>query len=114
MMSLSPGIGSPYPWLRELKSEERGLYLIHLLIGCANHVANGSLENANMLLEQISQLASPDGDTIQRVAAYFTQALADRILKTWPGLHRALNSTRIAMVSDEILVQKLFLSFSCS
>ncbi|XP_047162001.1 scarecrow-like protein 3 [Vigna umbellata] len=108
MMSLSPGIGSPYPWLRELKSEERGLYLIHLLIGCANQVANGSLENANMLLEQISQLASPDGDTIQRVAAYFTQALADRILKTWPGLHRALNSTRIAMVSEEILVQKLF------
>ncbi|CAJ1927137.1 unnamed protein product [Sphenostylis stenocarpa] len=108
MMSLSPGIGSPYPWLRELKSEERGLYLIHLLIGCANHVANGSLENANVLLEQISQLASPDGDTIQRVAAYFTEALADRILKTWPGLHRALNSTRIAMVSEEIIVQKLF------
>jgi len=108
MMSLSPGIGSPYPWLRELKSEERGLCLIHLLISCANHVANGSLENANMLLDQISQLASPDGDTIQRVAAYFTQALADRILKSWPGLHRALNSTRIAMVSDEILVHKLF------
>ncbi|XP_057450096.1 scarecrow-like protein 3 [Lotus japonicus] len=108
MMSLSPSIGSPYPWLRELKSEERGLYLIHLLLTCANHVAAGSLENANITLEQISQLASPDGDTMQRIAAYFTEALADRILKTWPGLHRALNSTRIVMVSEEILVQKLF------
>ncbi|KAJ1391278.1 hypothetical protein SESBI_36843 [Sesbania bispinosa] len=108
MMSLSPSIGSPYPWLRELKSEERGLYLIHLLLTCANHVAVGSLENANITLEQISQLASPDGDTMQRIAAYFTEALADRILKTWPGLHRALNSTRIVMVSEEILVQKLF------
>ncbi|KAJ1386096.1 hypothetical protein SESBI_41139 [Sesbania bispinosa] len=108
MMSLSPSIGSPYPWLRELKSEERGLYLIHLLLTCANHVAAGSLENANVTLEQISQLASPDGDTMQRIAAYFTEALADRILKTWPGLHRALNSTRIVMVSEEILVQKLF------
>ncbi|XP_057456744.1 scarecrow-like protein 3 [Lotus japonicus] len=109
MMSLSPTtLGSPNPWLRELKSEERGLYLIHLLLTCANHVAAGSLENANTTLEQISMLASPDGDTMQRIAAYFTEALADRILKTWPGLHRALNSTRMILVSEEILVQKLF------
>ncbi|KAE8705736.1 Scarecrow-like protein 3 [Hibiscus syriacus] len=108
MMSLSPNLGSPYPWLRELKSEERGLYLIHLLLTCANHVANGSLENANIALEQISQLATPDGDTMQRMAAYFNEALADRILKAWPGLHKALNSTRITLVSEEILVRKLF------
>jgi hypothetical protein len=108
MMSLPPSLGSPYPWLKELKSEERGLYLIHLLLTCANHVAAGSLENANIALEQISQLASPDGDTMQRIAAYFTEALADRILKAWPGLHKALNSTRITLVSEEILVQKLF------
>lgn len=108
MMSLQPNLGSPYPWLKELKSEERGLYLIHLLLTCANHVAAGSLENANIALDQISQLASPDGDTMQRIAAYFTEALADRILKAWPGLHKALNSTRITLVSEEILVQKLF------
>ncbi|XP_022753694.1 scarecrow-like protein 3 [Durio zibethinus] len=108
MMSLSPKLGSPYPWLRELKSEERGLYLIHLLLTCANHVATGSLENANISLEQISQLASPDGDTMQRMAAYFTEALADRILKGWPGLHKALNSTKITLVSEEVLVRKLF------
>ncbi|EOY17606.1 Scarecrow-like protein 3 isoform 1 [Theobroma cacao] len=107
-MSLSPGLGSPFPWLRELKSEERGLYLIHLLVQCANHVAAGSLENANIGLEQISHLASPDGDTMQRIAAYFTEALADRMLKAWPGLHKALNSTKISSVSEEILVQKLF------
>lgn len=108
MMSLSPNLGSPYPFVRELKSEERGLYLIHLLLTCANHVAAGSLENANIALEQISQLASPDGDTMQRIAAYFTEALADRILKAWPGLHKALNSTKLTLVSEEILVQKLF------
>ena len=108
LMSLSPGLGSPYPWLRELKSEERGLYLIHLLLACANHVAAGSIENANIGLEQISHLASPDGDTIQRIAAYFTEALADRMLKGWPGLHKALNSTKISSISEEILVQKLF------
>ncbi|RXI03181.1 hypothetical protein DVH24_003833 [Malus domestica] len=103
MISLSPSLGSPYPWLKELKSEDRGLYLILLLLTCANHVATGSLENANVALEQISQLAAADGDTMQRIAAYFTEALADRILKAWPGLHRALNSTKISLVSDEIL-----------
>ncbi|KAJ8751251.1 hypothetical protein K2173_016432 [Erythroxylum novogranatense] len=108
MMSLSPGVGSPYPWLRELKSEERGLYLIHLLLTCANHVATGSLENAEIALGQISQLASPDGDTMQRIAAYFTEALAHRIIKAWPGLHKALNATRITLVPDEILVRKHF------
>ncbi|KAL6340347.1 hypothetical protein AAG906_005799 [Vitis piasezkii] len=108
MMSPSPSLGSPYPWLRELKSEERGLCLIHLLLTCANHVASGSLENVNIALEQISQLASADGDTMQRIAAYFTEALADRILKTWSGLHKALNSTRISFPSEDILVRKLF------
>ncbi|CAN6695035.1 unnamed protein product [Malus baccata var. baccata] len=103
MISLSPSSGSPCPWLKELKSEDRGLYLIHLLLTCANHVATGSLENANVALEQISQLAAADGDTMQRIVAYFTEPLADRILKAWPGLHRALNSTKISLVSDEIL-----------
>ncbi|XVE78950.1 hypothetical protein DITRI_Ditri14bG0019300 [Diplodiscus trichospermus] len=108
MMSVSPNLGSPYPWLRELKPEERGLYLIHLLLTCANHVASSNFENANIALEQISLLASPDGDTMQRMAAYFAEALADRILKAWPGFHKAINSTRITLVSEEVLVWKLF------
>ncbi|KAM1495866.1 hypothetical protein ACFXTO_030540 [Malus domestica] len=108
MISFSPSLSSPYPWLKELKSEDHGLYLIHLLLTCANHVATGSLENANVALEQISQLAAADGDTMQRIAAYFTEAFANRILKAWPGLHRALNSTKISLVSDEILVRKVF------
>uniref|UniRef100_A0A7N0UF08 Scarecrow-like protein 3 n=1 Tax=Kalanchoe fedtschenkoi TaxID=63787 RepID=A0A7N0UF08_KALFE len=108
MMSLSPG-SSAYPWIRELKSEERGLYLIHLLLTCATHVATGSLESANIALDQISQIASPDGDTMQRIASYFTEALASRILKSWPGLYRALNSTRMPTVHEEILARKLFL-----
>ncbi|KAJ6670765.1 hypothetical protein OIU85_014608 [Salix viminalis] len=107
-MPVSPSMGSPYPWVRELKSEERGLYLIHLLLTCANHVASGSLENAEIALGQISHLASPDGDTMQRIAAYFAEALARRIVKAWPGIDRALNATQITLVSEEILVRKLF------
>ncbi|KAK7277653.1 hypothetical protein RJT34_22668 [Clitoria ternatea] len=82
VMSLSPSLGSLHLILREMKSKERGLYLIHLLITCANHVVSGNLENANATLEQISVLASSDGDTMQRIAAYFTEAHTDQILKT--------------------------------
>lgn len=105
---MSPNLGSPNPWLRELKPEERGLYLIHLLLSCANHVSTGNLDNANLSLEQISHLASPDGDTMQRIAAYFAESLAERVLKSWPGLFRALNFTRMPVVSEEILARKLF------
>lgn len=105
---MSPNLGSSYPWLRELKPEERGLYLIHLLLSCANHVSTGSLDNANLALEQISHLAAPDGDTMQRIAAYFAEALGERILKSWPGLYKALKFTRMPVISEEILAKKYY------
>ncbi|XP_059286005.1 scarecrow-like protein 3 [Lycium ferocissimum] len=111
MSSISPSLGSSNQWLKELKSEERGLYLIHLLLACANHVASGSLENANIALDHISQLASPNGDTMQRIASYFTEALADRVLRSWPGLYKALRSTKLSVVSEDILVRKMFFEF---
>lgn len=89
-MSISPSaLGSPRP--RELKSDERGLVLIHLLLNCATHVAARNLDQANAFLEHISLLSSPDGDTMQRIASYFTSALARRLLRSWPGLYRALS-----------------------
>ncbi|KAK3007598.1 hypothetical protein RJ639_013992 [Escallonia herrerae] len=100
LMSLSPGLGSPYPWLREMKSEERGLCLIHLLVACANHVAAGSVENANISLEHISHLSSPDGDTMQRIAAYFTEALADRILKAGLAILEAMEGEKVVHIID--------------
>ncbi|EXC10445.1 hypothetical protein L484_008611 [Morus notabilis] len=103
----SPGVGSPYPWLTE-PAEERGLLLIRLIVACAYHVSAGNLEDANIWLEHISCLTSPDGDPMQRMVAYFTAALADRILRSWPGLYGALKSTKILSVTEEILVQRLF------
>ncbi|CAA3001626.1 scarecrow-like protein 3 [Olea europaea var. sylvestris] len=111
MLSVSPGTMSPYPWLKELKPEERGLYLIHLLVTCANHVATGSLENANIALDEISHLASPDGDTMQRIASYFSEALADRILRTWPGVYKAFRLTQITIYAEQVLVRKMFSKF---
>ncbi|KAF5803489.1 putative transcription factor GRAS family [Helianthus annuus] len=103
--------GMGYPWLKELKSEERGLCLIHLLLTCAKHVASANFEHANIALDQISHLASPQGDTMQRIASYFAQALANRMLKTWPGIYKALHSTKVSFASDNTLVRKMFFDY---
>ncbi|GAB4858437.1 hypothetical protein Ancab_009911 [Ancistrocladus abbreviatus] len=86
-MLSSPGLGSLCARLKELKSDERGLCLIHLLLACSKHVAASSLENTNLGLQYISLLASPSGDTMQHIASYFSGAFADRLLNGWPGLH---------------------------
>ena len=42
------------------------------------------------------------------IAAYFAEAFADRLLRSWqPGLHRALKCTKMSSVSEQVLVQKL-------
>ncbi|WOL11991.1 hypothetical protein Cni_G20755 [Canna indica] len=112
LMSLSPPSLSPYsPWLRELKSDERGLCLVHLLLNCANHVAAGNLEQANAFLEQIGLLAAPDGDAMQRIASRFTEALARRVLRPWRGVCHALDSARAAVVplAEAALARRHFL-----
>ncbi|XP_042389342.1 scarecrow-like protein 3 [Zingiber officinale] len=96
MMSLPPPSLSPSlsfsPWLCELKSDERGLCLIHYLLNCANHVAAGSLDRANAYLEQIALLADRNGDAMQRIASHFSEALARRALRLWPGIYHSLDS----------------------
>lgn len=98
-------------WLEELKSEERGLCLIQLLLACAKYVCSGNMEQTNVCLEQISVLASLTGDPMQRLATYFMEGLAARITKSWPGLHRALNSTHLQpSISDLALARQVFFS----
>ncbi|PON82090.1 GRAS transcription factor [Trema orientale] len=74
--------------------KERGIVLIQLLLNCAKHAASGNLRHADSCLSQISQLASVDGDSMQRLSARFASALAVRLVKRWPGLHKALNRTQ--------------------
>uniref|UniRef100_A0A0E0N7L6 Uncharacterized protein n=1 Tax=Oryza rufipogon TaxID=4529 RepID=A0A0E0N7L6_ORYRU len=91
------------PWMvRELRSDERGLCLIHLLLNCAAAAAAGRLDAANAALEHIASLAAPDGDAMQRVAAAFAEALARRALRAWPGLCRALLLPRASPTPAEV------------
>ncbi|OMP05889.1 Transcription factor GRAS [Corchorus olitorius] len=90
-LTLSPG---PTP-LEALKPEERGIRLIQLLLSCAKHTSSGNLHRADECLRQILLLASISGDSMQRLSARFASALAIRLVKRWPGLHKALNYTQL-------------------
>ncbi|KAK1432948.1 hypothetical protein QVD17_09851 [Tagetes erecta] len=71
--------------------EERSVKLIQLLLACANHASSGNIQRVDTCLRRISQLASVSGDSMQRLAARFAAALANRILRRWPGIYKALN-----------------------
>ena len=101
---------SQHTWLQDLPSEERGLYLIQLLLSCANAVANNNMEYTNVFLEQLAVLASLTGDPMQRVATYFMQGLAARITKTWPGVYKALHSTHLPSIMDVLSARQVFFS----
>ncbi|CAM6084613.1 unnamed protein product [Calypogeia fissa] len=97
-----------HPNLQELKSEERGLYLIQLLLSCAHAVANGNMEYTNLCLEQLSFLASLTGDSMQRVASYFMEGLAARITRSWPGVFKALHSTQYPSTVEVLSARQVF------
>lgn len=74
----------------EHERAEAGVELINLLLSCTQAVASGSLNLVNQLLAQLGELASPEGSSVQRVVAYFTEGLALRIAETWPQLYQPL------------------------
>lgn len=101
-------LGSPYHWLRELRYDSQSLNPMIPLIECAKCVASGSIKNADIGLEYISQISSPHGNGVQRLVTYFSEALGYKIVKHLPGVYKALNSSKISSSSDDILVQKYF------
>ncbi|BBN18616.1 hypothetical protein Mp_8g03980 [Marchantia polymorpha subsp. ruderalis] len=58
-----------------------GLQLVHLLLACAEAVAEDNLELAKVILVRLRGHVLPDGNPMQRLAAYFEQALRARLTK---------------------------------
>ncbi|CAM6084197.1 unnamed protein product [Calypogeia fissa] len=68
--------------LRDLDTglEAHGLQLVHLLLKCADATAQRNVKSAARILGELYQGASLYGDSMQRVAAYFAEGLAARIV----------------------------------
>ncbi|KAG8378583.1 hypothetical protein BUALT_Bualt07G0000700 [Buddleja alternifolia] len=76
--------------LQHKQKDEQGLHLLTLLLQCAEAVSADNLEEANRMLLEISQIATPFGTSAQRVAAYFSEAMSARIVSSCLGIYAAL------------------------
>ncbi|KAI3954201.1 hypothetical protein MKW98_018025 [Papaver atlanticum] len=56
-----------------------GLQLLHLLLACAEAVAKTEYTVAEVYLVQLNRIVTPLGDSMQRVACCFTEALSERL-----------------------------------
>ncbi|KAI3873818.1 hypothetical protein MKX03_027087 [Papaver bracteatum] len=56
-----------------------GLQLLHLLLACAEAVAKTEYIVAEVYLVQLNRIVTPHGDSMQRVACCFTEALSERL-----------------------------------
>lgn len=64
-----------------------GLHLLDLLLQCAEAIASHNFEEANVMLMELQELSSPHGSSVQRVAAYFAEAMASRLISSHLGIY---------------------------
>ncbi|KAI3976068.1 hypothetical protein MKX01_016751 [Papaver californicum] len=72
------GLLSPLS-LEYAQEQVTGLQLLHLLLACAEAVAKKDYIVAELYLVQLNRIVTPLGDSMQRVACCFTEALSERL-----------------------------------
>ncbi|XBI98843.1 hypothetical protein VPH35_019036 [Triticum aestivum] len=77
--SLHSMLGSVIQSDQAEQEQDSGLQLVHLLLACADFVSKGDQPSALRHLHLLRRVASPLGDSMQRVASYFADALATRL-----------------------------------
>ncbi|XP_062109421.1 GRAS family protein RAM1-like [Humulus lupulus] len=76
------------------QEQDSGLQLVHLLLACAEAVAKEEYMLARRFLHTLNSVVTPLGDSMQRVAACFTEALSARLAATLttPSIASSSNS----------------------
>ncbi|KAF5735840.1 hypothetical protein HS088_TW15G01356 [Tripterygium wilfordii] len=75
------GLMVPLPIGSE-QDQDSGLQLVHLLLACAEAVAKEDYMLARRYLHHLNRIVTPLGDSMQRVASCFTEALSARLAAT--------------------------------
>ncbi|XP_024310767.1 DELLA protein GAI isoform X2 [Brachypodium distachyon] len=83
--SLHSMLGSVIQSEADQQEQDSGLQLVHLLLACADLVSKGDQPSALRHLHLLRRVASPLGDSMQRVASYFADALAARLALACPS-----------------------------
>ena len=86
-------------------SDEEGLQLLALLLQCAEAVSADNYDEANTILPQLSELATPYGTSVQRVVAYFAEGMASRLVTSCLGICSPLPGKQL--VSNQSFVSAI-------
>ncbi|PIA41962.1 hypothetical protein AQUCO_02100065v1 [Aquilegia coerulea] len=88
------------------QEQDSGLQLVHLLLACAEAVAKEDYMSARRYLHQLNRVVTPLGDSMQRVASCFSDALSARLaatLTTNPNISNSKPFTPFPSNSREVL-----------
>ncbi|OMO99396.1 Transcription factor GRAS [Corchorus olitorius] len=67
---------------QQYQEQDSGLQLLHLLLACAEAVAKEDYLLARKYIHHLNRVVTPLGDSMQRVASCFTEALSARLAAT--------------------------------
>ncbi|KAH7518935.1 hypothetical protein FEM48_Zijuj09G0223900 [Ziziphus jujuba var. spinosa] len=79
--NLNHSLMAPLPIASD-QEQDSGLQLVHLLLACAEAVAKEDYMLARRYLHHLNRVVTPIGDSMQRVAACFADALSARLTAT--------------------------------
>jgi hypothetical protein len=82
-------------------TDEEGLQLMALLLQCAEAVSAENYDEANSILPQLSELATPYGTSVQRVVAYFAEGMSSRLVTSCLGLCSPLPQNHRLVINDQ-------------
>lgn len=71
------------------QEQDSGLQLVHHLLACAESVAKDDYLTARRFLHHLNRIVSPLGDSMQRVASCFVDALSYRLSPPIPSSHKS-------------------------
>uniref|UniRef100_A0A1D1ZG27 Protein SCARECROW n=1 Tax=Anthurium amnicola TaxID=1678845 RepID=A0A1D1ZG27_9ARAE len=78
------------------QEQDSGLQIVHLLLACAESIAKEDNTSARRHLHHLNRVVSPLGDSMQRVAAFFTDALAARLAGEAPSMPTSATNPAVA------------------
>ena len=87
------------------QEHDSGLQLVHLLLACAEAVAKEDYMLARRNLHHLNRVVTPLGDSMQRVASCFTEALSARLAAT---LSSTAKPTRNPFPPNSLEVLKIY------
>lgn len=89
-------------------TDEEGLQLLALLLQCAEAVSSDDFDQANSILPQLSELATPYGTSVQRVVAYFAEGMASRLVTYCLGICPPLSSKQLVSNQSFLSAMQVF------